>query len=417
MRMKKKFLVIKNVANLQAIRRRINNILTGEKGTEMKEALLAILDEMENSEQEFDDEAFAEEVKKIIEGAEPSSKVEEAIANAIAQRMAAVQNSIKKELSAPVKNQIAAAVLRANNKQEVENAVNAVLVKNDITGLTFGEVIDFAIVENWGDYNPVFKLLHKTFFTKFFYSEEDIKTATLLAKQWDKTGETTKKIQEIAVTGKTIDTRYIYKQQRAANEDLDKIEEAGQLINFLRFINEELDKMIINTIMIAITIGDDINPAADRVTTFETIGNKSASDAFTTVLTAAAATPTIEEARAVADAVKNPFGKQKIALIRTSLITELSKFKYSGTGTVLFRSNDELAKQLGVDLIVPMDIFENSNVEMIVMLPDGYWYNERKAQAVAYPKWENNAQFYLKERNIGGAIHDLLSTSVLKKRA
>lgn len=415
--MKKKFLVIKNVANLQAIRRRINNILTGEKGTEMKEALLAILDEMENSEQEFDDEAFAEEVKKIIEGAEPSSKVEEAIANAIAQRMAAVQNSIKKELSAPVKNQIAAAVLRANNKQEVENAVNAVLVKNDITGLTFGEVIDFAIVENWGDYNPVFKLLHKTFFTKFFYSEEDIKTATLLAKQWDKTGETAKKIQEIAVTGKTIDTRYIYKQQRAANEDLDKIEEAGQLTNFLRFINEELDKMIINTIMIAITIGDDINPAADRVTTFETIGNKSASDAFTTVLTAAAATPTIEEARAAADAVKNPFGKQKIALIRTSLITELSKFKYSGTGTVLFRSNDELAKQLGVDLIVPMDIFENSNVEMIVMLPDGYWYNERKAQAVAYPKWENNSQFYLKERNIGGAIHDLLSTSVLKKHA
>lgn len=410
-------LFVKNVADMTAVRRKINNVLTGEKGAEMKEALNAILDEMENSEVEYDDEMFVEKVEEIIAGAKPSEKVEAAIAEAIAKRMAAVQNSIKKELSPAVKNQIAAAVLRANGKQEVENAVNAVLVKNDISGLTFGEVIDYAIVENWGDYNPLFKQLHKTFFTKFFYSEEDVKTATLLAKQWDKTGETAKKIQEIAVVGKTIDTRYIYKIQRAANEDLDKIEEAGQMSNFLRFINEELDRMIVNTIVMAITVGDNVNAAGDRVTTFETIGTKSVTDAFTTVMTAAAAVPTIEEARALCDAVKNPFGKKKVALVRTSLVTELSKFKYSGTGTVMFRSTEELAKQLGVDEIIPMDIFENSGVEMEVMLPDGYWYNERKTISVAYAKWENNAQYYQKERNIGGGIHDLLSTAVLKTHA
>lgn len=407
---------LKEFVNLQAIRRKVANAFS-EKGQEAADAIRALIDELEAAEVEYDEAALADKVKEIIAGAEPGEKVEAAIAEAIAKRMAAVQNSIKKELSPAVKNQIAAAVLRSAGRQEVENAVNAVLVKNDISGLTFGEVIDYAIVENWGDYNPLFKQLHKTFFTKFFYSEEDVKTASLLAKQWDKTGETSKKIQEIAVLGKTIDTRYIYKIQRAANEDLDKIEEAGQMSNFLRFINEELDRMIVNTIVMAITIGDNVNAAGDRVTTFETLGTKSATDAFTTVMTAAAAVPTIEEARAICDAVKNPFGKKKVALIRTSLVTELSKFKYSGTGTVMFRSTDELAKQLGVDEIIPMDIFENSGVEMEAMLPDGYWYNERKTISVAYPKWENNAQFYQKERNIGGGIHDLLSTAVLKSHA
>ena len=51
----------------------------------------------------------------------------------------------------------------------------------------------------------------------------------------------------------------------------------------------------------------------------------------------------------------------------------------------------------------------------IVMLPDGYWYNEKNAISVAYPKYEENVMNYQKERNIGGAIHDLFSTAVLKK--
>ena len=406
---------LKEFVNLQAIKRRVANAFS-EKGQEAADAIRALIDELESAEVEVDENTLAEKIQEVLANAEPNTKTEEAIANAIAKRMQAITDTVgAKNLSAAVKNQISAAILRAGSKEEVKNAVNAVLVKNDISGFTFEEVVDYAVVENWGNLNPIFSKLHKTFFTKFFYNSQDVKTAILLAKQWDKTGETEKKIQEIAVTGKTISTRYIYKRQQAAQEDLDEIEKAGGLTNFLRFVNEELDRMIVNTIVMAILVGDTVNDLADRVTTFETIGSKASSDVFTTVITAAGAVPTLQEARATADAVKNPNGKEKVAIVSTAHISNLAEFKYSGTGSVMYRSTDDIAKQLGVDVIIPCDLFEGTNVLMVVMLPDGYWYNEKKAISVAYPKYEENIMNYQKERNIGGAIHDLFSTAVLKK--
>lgn len=407
---------LKEWINLTAIKRRVANAFS-EKGQEAADAIRALIDELESTEVEVDETALAEKIQEVLADAEPNSKTEEAIANAIAKRMQAITDTVgAKNLSAAVKNQISAAILRAASKEEVKNAVNAVLVKNDVTGLTFEDVVDYAVVESWGDLNPIFKQLHKTFFTKFFYNGQDVKTAKLLAKQWDKTGDTEKKIQEIAVTGKQILTKYIYKRQRAAQEDLDEIEKAGGLTNFLRFINEELDRMIVNTIVMAILIGDNVNELADRVTTFETIGSKSQSDLFTKVLNPEGDTVTLKDFRRACDAVKNPNGKRKIAILATSMLSQISEFKYSGTGTIMYRSTDEVAKQLGVDEVILCDLLDpEEGIYGIVMLPDGYWYNEKNAISVAYPKYEENVMNYQKERNIGGAIHDLFSTAVLKK--
>ena len=407
---------LKEWINLTAIKRRVANAFS-EKGQEAADAIRALIDELESAEVEVDETALAEKIQEVLANAEPNTKTEEAIANAIAKRMQAITDTVgAKNLSAAVKNQISAAILRAASKEEVKNAVNAVLVKNDVTGLTFEDVVDYAVVESWGDLNPIFKQLHKTFFTKFFYNGQDVKTATLLAKQWDKSDETEKKVQEIAVTGKQILTKYIYKRQRAAQEDLDEIEKAGGLTNFLRFINEELDRMIVNTIVMAILIGDNVNELADRVTTFETIGSKNASDLFTKVLNPEGETVTLKDFRRACDAVKNPNGKRKVAILSTSMLSQISEFKYSGTGTIMYRSTDEVAKQLGVDEVILCDLLDpEEGIYGIVMLPDGYWYNEKNAISVAYPKYEENVMNYQKERNIGGAIHDLFSTAVLKK--
>lgn len=414
--MKKKMVYLKEWINLTAIKRRVANAFS-EKGQEAADAIRALIDELESAEVEVDETALAEKIQEVLANAEPNTKTEEAIANAIAKRMQAITDTVgAKNLSAAVKNQISAAILHAASKEEVKNAVNAVLVKNDVTGLTFEDVVDYAVVESWGDLNPIFKQLHKTFFTKFFYNGQDVKTATLLAKQWDKSGNTEKKIQEIAVTGKQILTKYIYKRQRAAQEDLDEIEKASGLTNFLRFINEELDRMIVNTIVMAILIGDNVNELADRVTTFETIGSKNVSDLFTKVLNPEGDTVTLKDFRRACDAVKNPNGKRKVAILSTSMLSQISEFKYSGTGTIMYRSTDEVAKQLGVDEVILCDLLDpEEGIYGIVMLPDGYWYNEKNAISVAYPKYEENVMNYQKERNIGGAIHDLFSTAVLKK--
>lgn len=421
--MKKKIVYLKDFANLANIKRKVADAFS-ERGKEAADAIRALIDELEQSEVEVNEEELVAKIKEVLEAAEPSDKVQEAIANAIAQRMKAVMKPTEdKGLSAAVKNQISAAVLRASGKEEVKNAVEAVLVKNDISGLTFEDVVDYSIVENWGDLNPIFKRLHKTLFTKFFYNADELKTAALLAKQWDKTGNTEKIIQDLSVIGKTIATKYIYKRQRAAFEDLDEIEKAGRMSAFLRFINEELDRMIVNTIVLAILVGDDVNDLANRVTSFEGIGTKTTTDVFTTVQTAASGTAVnLEALRALCDSVKNPYGKEKVLIMNSATFAAISAFKYSGTGSVLYRTRDEIARMLGCDELIECDLLAAENAGgttsgalAICMLPDGYWYNEKKALSVAYPKYEENAMNYQKERNIGGAIHDLHSTAVLKR--
>ena len=419
--MKKNFIKLTNLANLGAIKKRVKDAFS-ERGQEAADAIRDLITELEQSEVEIDEEVLAEKIREVIDAAEPNSKTEEAIANAIAKRMQAITNTVEgKKLSVAIKNQISAAVLRAHGKEEIANAVNGVLVRNDITGLSFEDVVDFAVVEAWGDLNPIFAQLHKTLFTKFYYNEDELKTAKLLAKQWDKTGESEKAIQEFAATGKLIQTHYIYKRQRASQEDLDDIEKNGNLATFLRFINEELDRMIVNTIVLAILIGDTVNEAADRVTTFETIGTKTVSDLFTTVKAPIGQAITLEDMRALCDAVKNPFGKKKILIMHATLLSQIAKANYAADSTPFYRSNEELAKMVGADEIITCDLMDDvdtaNGIYAIAMLPDGYWYNEKKAMSVAYPEYHKNAMNYQKERNIGGGIHDLYSTAVLKGSA
>ena len=86
--MKKKFVALKDLANLEAIKRRVSNAFS-EKGQEAADAIRALIDELEAAEVEVDEEALAEKIKEVLATAEPNSKTEEAIANAIAKRMQA----------------------------------------------------------------------------------------------------------------------------------------------------------------------------------------------------------------------------------------------------------------------------------------------------------------------------------------
>lgn len=421
--MKKKVLKVEDALKLEQIKKQISNALAEGKATELDAALREFLDTLKNAEDTYDEETWKEEVKKMVEtllsSAEPNDKVKEEIANAIAKRMVAVQNSIKQDLPVNVKNAICMSVLKCNGKEEVRNAVNAVLVQNGVTGLTFEQSVDYTIIEEWGNLNPLFSLLRSVPFTKFFYSEQDMKSANILAKQWSKLAGGEKSVQEIEVLSKEIATKYVYKRQKFANEDLDEIEKAGQAATFLRFINEELDRMIVNTIVMAILIGDTVNDANKRINTFETIGSKNASDVFTTVRhPAVAGAPTLKDVRLASDKVKNPEMKKKVAIMSSEFLTEISEFTYAAGGSVSYRTRSEVAEQIGVDEIVVCDLLDpEEGMYCIIMLPDGYWYNEKKVLSVAYPKYEENTMNYQKERNIGGKIHDMHSTAVLKAEA
>lgn len=406
--MKKKFVSIKNFADLSAIRRQINNAFS-EKGAEVAKALNDLLTELEGSDVEVNEEELKAKVEEIFKNLMPNT--EEVVANALAKKMAEIKNAINPELSVEVKNQITAAILRSK-KEEVKNAVNEVLVKNGVTGMTFENAVDYVVSESWGNLNPLLMMFKKVPYTKFFYNSADLSEAKILAKQWDKSGTSEKKIQEIEVNGKTINTKYVYKRQAIAQEDMDEIERVGEGTNFLRFINEELDRQIANTIVKTILVGDSTNQAADRLTTFESIGTKSASDVFTTIVTGSA---TLAKVREASDKVKNPNGLKKVAIMSQSTLTAISTYIAATGATEDYRSKEEIAGKIGVDEIVIVDVLP-ATTHAIIMIPEEYWYVEKNSLAVSYPKYEMNQINYQKERNCGGAIHGLYSTAVLKNQ-
>lgn len=404
--MKKKFVSIKNFADLSAIRRQINNAFS-EKGAEVAKALNDLLSELEGSDVEVNEEELKAKVEEIFKNLMPNT--EEVVANALAKKMAEIKNAINPELSVEVKNQITAAILRSK-KEEVKNAVNEVLVKNGVTGMTFENAVDYVVSESWGNLNPLLMMFKKVPYTKFFYNSADLSDAKILAKQWDKSGTSEKKIQEIEVNGKTINTKYVYKRQAIAQEDMDEIERVGEGTNFLRFINEELDRQIANTIVKTILVGDSTNAAADRLTTFETIGNKASSDVFTSIVTGSA---TLAKVREASDKVKNPNGLKKVAIMSQATLTAISTYIAATGATEDYRSKEEIAGKIGVDEIVVVDVLP-ATTHAIIMIPEEYWYVEKNSLAVSYPKYEMNQINYQKERNCGGAIHGLYSTAVLK---
>lgn len=404
--MKKKFVSIKNFADLSAIRRQINNAFS-EKGAEVAKALNDLLTELEGSDVEVNEDELKTKVEEIFKNLMPNT--EEVVANALAKKMAEIKNAINPELSVEVKNQITAAILRSK-KEEVKNAVNDVLVKNGVTGMTFENAVDYVVSESWGNLNPLLAMFKRVPYTKFFYNSADLSEAKILAKQWDKSGKAEKAIQEIEVNGKTINTKYVYKRQAIAQEDMDEIERVGEGTNFLRFINEELDRQIANTIVKTILVGDSTNEAGDRLTTFESIGTKSVSDVFTSVVSGSA---TLADVRSASDKVKNPNGLKKVAIMSQTTLTAISTYVAATGATEDYRSKEEIAGKIGVDEIVVVDVLP-ATTHAIVMIPEEYWYIEKNSLAVSYPKYEMNQINYQKERNCGGAIHGLYSTAVLK---
>ena len=402
-----------HLANSTAnVQKKIKNAFS-EEGKEMAEALIEFIRSLDEREEEVSPEELYGLVQEYVE-AKVDERVAEEVANAITKRFGELQKSIKNELSVKVKNSIAHAVL-TNSKENVENAVNKVLVENGVTGLTFSEVIDFAIVDKWGASNRLFDALKKVPFTKFFYTEQDLDDASVIAKGWKKTNEYEKKVQDLVTRGKSIATDYVYKRLDIAMSDLDEINLASGGATFLRWVNEELDRQIANGIVKAILVGDSVNVENDKIYTFETIGAKMANDFFTEVLNPEAGDVTLGDLRRMRSAIHNPNGYPVTLCISRKVLDEVAKFVYATGGTEDFRSLDELKAKIGVEEIFVTDLIPAEGaVQAVMLIAEEYWVKEKNAISVAYPVWDKNKQMYQKERNIGGGIHGAKSTAVLR---
>ena len=409
--------------------RRLANELDEEGKARLEEVAAAVVALAENA----DEDGKAEIAARLEQLRADLDKVEAQAEEAVAEKIQTLRNELmgmvnsgKKtadKMTAEVCAQVRNEICKARGLEDVKNGIERVCAannieirkKNGVTGLTFSEIVDLALQIKQENNDEIFDALYKTARGKWFYGELDPSNPNHIAHQWDKTSETAKAEQTLALEGKTISTAYIYKLQGIANEDLDDAREAGQEAELLRDIREELQRAVKGLAVRAAMVGDAYNGSGAAVTTFETIGAKTRSDLFTTVIAPAAATPSLADFRKLASKVRT---SRKWLVITPDVKLEISKRKYGTGSTEFFFTDEELAAQVGVDRIIEKDfISEVDGLHGIVFDPNEYWVKEKNVLDVAFPDYRNNKQGYVYEINMGGAIHGLESTAVLSSNA
>lgn len=397
---------------------KIQNYL-GEKGKGLVDELRAIFDEMEASDVEISDDELKSKIQEILKASDLFATAEQVaeVANKLAKFTAeskGIANGISKEQKKAITN---ALMQPAKSFAEVKDRVMRVAVENDITGLTFGEIISYTIADKFGSQNEFFDKLRQVPFTKFFYTEADMATAGAIAKQWDKESEQAKAVQALEVEGKTITTKYIFKRQRVAEEDLDAVREDGSEAELLRFVTEELYRVVIATIVKTILVGDSTNVGADRITTFESVGTKTKSDVFTNVINPEeAGSIELGDVVRMVRSLHNPEGKEVALFIDPAVLDAISRFKYAEGGSTDYRSIDDLKTKLGVDYIYKYDLHTLGSAQLhaVAIIPDEYWVKTRREKEVSWPQYDRNEVNWMYERNTGGGVHGIGSTAVLR---
>ena len=340
----------------------------------------------------------------------------------VAEKLNSLRAEIKRNSAAPaaerltadIKNQIAIA-LRTANKAGQESAVMEVLKKNDITGLSFPDVIK-ATVSYERKPTEIFDEFGTTDIDEHFLVGIDESNAAKIAKQFSDDASVQKDIQQLAAEGVIIRTAYIGKLQRFSNAALDKAEKAGTLNEVLNQTTAELEYMTNRLAEKAAIVGDNVNESGKKVTTFETIGTTKSSNAKVTVVNPASANnPTILDLAKTADAVDAAVS-EKIAVLSKGLARELSAFLYGQGGSTRILSDEDIASQIGVRKIVKVDyLSEVTGLHAVVLKPQAYKVQTVKEHSVAWPEWRNNAQYFIFEKNMGGALVELKSAAVLRE--
>lgn len=411
--------------------RKITNTLSGD-AREFADAVVSAFEALEAAEEEVSIDDVRAEIEKVAEQFVKPEEVEQEVAEAVAKVRESIMREVRggsmpvaEKITDSVKRQVVNAIAHAQSKSEALAGIDAIAKangieikkkKNDITGLTYGDIIDYAIQVKQDESDEVYDALYKTKVSKMFYAELDDTNAEQIAKQWDKEAGAgvVKDIQSLAAQGKEISTANIYKMQRIANEDMDDAEEAGELNSLIGQVSAELRKAVKAGIVRAILIGDDVNATGKKITKFESIATKTVTDLHTTVLNPATAnTVTIKDLALLAEKVKT---ERKWLFVSPELELELREFTYAAGGTPTLIGEDELAAKIGVEKIVKKDYLAGvEGLHAIILDPDQYWVKEKKETDIAFPQYERNARGFLFELNAGGCIRGLKSTAVLKE--
>jgi len=222
--------------------------------------------------------------------------------------------------------------------------------------------------------------------------------------------------QNLVITPKTLTLGAIYKKISVPKLLSYQVQDDTALFQWLV---EELISRVDNEIQRVILVGDGrASDSANKINSFETIGTKTETDAYTVYKNKAAALPTLVDVRYLIDDMSTD---RPISIYANpKLITNLKTYIAASGGSVTYMTDEVLADQLGVAEIIrtrmlttaiPTDT--SKNPVLIAMQHDNYGYVGNDLFTVDYEKWDYNADVFLAEIFAGGGIIKPMSTGLI----
>jgi len=223
--------------------------------------------------------------------------------------------------------------------------------------------------------------------------------------------------QALILTPKTLSLGAIYKK---INVPKLMSYETGNDTALFSWLANELVERIDNEIQRVILVGDGrASNHADKISSFETIGIKTAADAYTVYAESTNALPTLEETRNLVDTMD--ITKPISMYAHPSIITAMQKFIYASGGSTTFIDDNTLAGLLGVSEIIRTKMLAGavpgtvSKVPAIVLIQhESYGYVGNDLFSVDFEKWEYNEDIFMAEIFAGGGIIKPLSTGLIR---
>ena len=222
--------------------------------------------------------------------------------------------------------------------------------------------------------------------------------------------------QNLVLTPKTLTLGAIYKKISVPKLLSYQVQDDTALFQWLV---EELIARIDNEIQRVILVGDGrASDSANKINSFETIGTKTAADAYTVYKNKVAALPTLPDVRGLIDDMSTD---RPISIYANpKMITTLKIYVAASGGSVTYMTDEVLADQLGVAEIIrtrmlttaiPTDT--SKNPVLIAIQHDNYGYVGNDLFTVDYEKWDYNADVFLAEIFAGGGIIKPMSTGLI----
>lgn len=427
----------KSVAQMaRELRNALKRNFLSEDGKALAEAIGTVIAEAENSEEEVSAEELNDRIKAAFDALKPEEKDPEKTAEEVAEteNFKLAVNRILSEnatgkgvkgtsylSSANAVKDFAKTIHTSASGEEFRENWRAVLAKNGVTGMAYPEQVEAGINTAWANANGLFMALRYVSPREFriMYSAAD--TAAQLA-HGHKVGAS-KKEQVIPAQGKKLSLQMIYKWLPVNRLDMQAMEQPEV---FVQWVTTELTERLLYTIERTIVAGDpNASVTEDAITCFESIGTKTAADAFTlyygvnTSATAAKVTDVYKMLITAALEIRNN-GRDTWLFINKTDLGALLTADFNVTGVPIGAGLDTLAARLGVAKVVAVDYLAGSLTKVgdkgtaaVFITPDLYYRIGGDLFGDTWTIFEKNQQGYMAEVATGGGIAGLESTAVI----